>query len=169
MKISLLEFIEGKEKRVEIEKNFDEDFNINNLKFINTISILLQLYKVDDDISGSIKIKYEYTEECSRCLKKYKNVIEKEEDLFISSERISLEDKDADVFYIQLKNGYIEIDDVVEEIFHINRPIKPLCDENCKGLCPECGTNLNDEKCDCDTEEIDPRMEQLKDLLDEEV
>jgi len=169
MKISLLEFIEGKEKRVEIEKNFDEDFNINNLKFINTISILLQLYKVDDDISGSIKIKYEYTEECSRCLKKYKNIIEKEENMFISSEKISSENKDADVFYIQLKNGYIEIDDVVEEIFHINRPIKPLCDENCKGLCPECGTNLNDEKCDCDTEEIDPRMEQLKDLLDEEV
>jgi len=169
MKISLLEFIEGKEKRVEIEKNFDEDFNINNLKFINTISILLQLYKVDDDISGSIKIKYEYTEECSRCLKKYKNIIEKEENMFISSEKISSENKDADVFYIQLQNGYIEIDDVVEEIFHINRPIKPLCDENCKGLCPECGTNLNDEKCDCDTEEIDPRMEQLKDLLDEEV
>jgi uncharacterized protein len=169
MKISLLEFIEGKEKKVEIEKNLDEDFKINNLNFINPISVLLQLYKVDKDISGSIKVKYKYTEECSRCLKKYKNIIEKKEDLFISSEKISSEDKDADVFYIQLQNGYIEIDDVVEEIFHINRPLKPLCEENCKGLCPECGTNLNDEKCDCDTEEIDPRMEQLKDLLDEEV
>jgi len=169
MKISLLEFIKGKDKKIEIKENLDKDYNINDIDFVTPISVSLQLYKVGDDLSGSIRVKYEYTEECSRCLKKYKKTIEKEEDLFISSEKIALEDKDSDIFYIQLENDQIEIDDVVEEIFNINRPLKPLCDENCEGLCPECGTNLNDEKCNCDTDEIDPRMEQLKELLDEEV
>ena len=169
MKISLLELIEGKDKKIEIKKNLDKDFTIDDIDFINPITILLQLYKVDDDISGSIKIKYEYTEECSRCLKKYKNIIEKEEDVFITSEDIDPKDKDTDMFYIQLDNGQIDIDVVIKEIFIINRPLKPLCDEKCKGLCPECGANLNDESCNCDTKEVDPRMEQLKDLLDKEV
>ena len=42
---------------------------------------------------------------------------------------------------------------------------KFLCSESCKGLCVVCGTNLNVSECDCDTEEIDPRLEMFKKLL----
>ena len=54
----------------------------------------------------------------------------------------------------------------VEECLFINEPFKVLCDEDCKGLCPSCGANLNQEQCSCgDDTDIDPRMEALKELL----
>lgn len=54
----------------------------------------------------------------------------------------------------------------VEECLFINEPFKVLCDENCKGLCPNCGANLNHETCSCSADaEIDPRLEALKKLL----
>ncbi len=43
--------------------------------------------------------------------------------------------------------------------------MKPLCDENCKGICPNCGADLNAGTCRCDKQEIDPRLEVLKKLL----
>jgi uncharacterized protein len=41
-------------------------------------------------------------------------------------------------------------------------PLNPLCREDCKGLCPQCGTNLNTETCDCAQEWEDPRLAALK-------
>jgi len=43
-------------------------------------------------------------------------------------------------------------------------PIKVLCKAECKGICPECGKNLNQESCACDNEKLDPRMAALRDL-----
>jgi uncharacterized protein len=42
--------------------------------------------------------------------------------------------------------------------------MKPLCTTACKGLCPQCGTNLNTGRCDCTAKWIDPRLEALKNL-----
>ena len=44
-------------------------------------------------------------------------------------------------------------------------PIKPLCSKDCKGLCPKCGTDLNESKCDCAARpRIDPRLAGLKEF-----
>jgi uncharacterized protein len=43
-------------------------------------------------------------------------------------------------------------------------PTKRLCSEDCKGLCPYCGKDLNEGRCDCEVDEIDPRFEVLKKL-----
>ena len=50
-------------------------------------------------------------------------------------------------------------------------PMKVVCSDDCKGLCPVCGQNLNVKDCGCDTTYIDPRFESLRSLLkfDEEV
>ncbi len=54
----------------------------------------------------------------------------------------------------------------IEDCLFINEPTKVLCSEDCKGLCANCGANLNHETCSCDDEApIDPRMEALKSLL----
>ncbi|MDD2499121.1 MAG: DUF177 domain-containing protein, partial [Desulfitobacteriaceae bacterium] len=46
-------------------------------------------------------------------------------------------------------------------------PMKVLCREDCKGLCPVCGTNLNIKECRCERESIDPRLAALKNLLND--
>ncbi|MDE6735845.1 MAG: DUF177 domain-containing protein [Desulfovibrio sp.] len=50
------------------------------------------------------------------------------------------------------------------EQFMLSLPVAPLCKEECKGLCPVCGANLNEGECGCEREHDDPRMAPLRDL-----
>lgn len=56
---------------------------------------------------------------------------------------------------------------LLREIY-LELPMKPLCLNDCRGLCPVCGVNLNKNSCSCDRDNIDPRWEKLKNLLDKE-
>ena len=53
----------------------------------------------------------------------------------------------------------------MREQFYLALPMKPLCREDCKGLCPQCGTNLNTGTCECRPEWEDPRLAALKALI----
>lgn len=60
--------------------------------------------------------------------------------------------------------------DLTEELYQfliINIPIKVVCDTNCQGLCPFCGSSKNEEECTCTEKEVDPRWDQLRKLLDQ--
>lgn len=52
-----------------------------------------------------------------------------------------------------------------EQAIFLVKPMKTLCKENCRGLCPQCGTNLNEKECSCDQSPIDPRLAVLADLM----
>jgi uncharacterized protein len=52
----------------------------------------------------------------------------------------------------------------MREQFYLALPMKPLCVDACKGLCPVCGRNLNRETCDCKSDWEDPRMAALRQL-----
>jgi uncharacterized protein len=52
----------------------------------------------------------------------------------------------------------------MQEQFYLSLPMKPLCSEDCKGLCPVCGTNLNRDTCNCRRDWDDPRFAALKNL-----
>ncbi len=54
---------------------------------------------------------------------------------------------------------------LVRELALLALPMQPLCREDCQGLCPECGQNLNEATCDCEIDDIDPRLAALKALL----
>ena len=66
--------------------------------------------------------------------------------------------------YIVLPDLVLDLDALAEEDVVLNLPSKVLCKEDCKGLCPQCGKNLNDGPCDC-KEPVDPRLAGLLDLL----
>ncbi len=59
----------------------------------------------------------------------------------------------------------IDLSDVLRQYLLTDEPLKTLCCRDCLGLCPECGANLNAEKCKCDTRAIDPRWGALADLF----
>jgi uncharacterized protein len=61
----------------------------------------------------------------------------------------------------------IDLGDLVREQLYLALPMKPLCSDSCRGLCPQCGTNLNRGTCDCRSEWQDPRFEKLKALKKE--
>ena len=57
--------------------------------------------------------------------------------------------------------GKIGLEEIAEEQLYLNLPLKPICRESCKGLCPTCGTNRNLGACTCATEDVDPRLAPL--------
>jgi uncharacterized protein len=58
----------------------------------------------------------------------------------------------------------LDVDEIVKEQILLAVPTRMLCREDCKGICPQCGTNRNTGECNCETKEIDPRWAALKDL-----
>lgn len=62
--------------------------------------------------------------------------------------------------------GYnLDVDTLVYNEILIGFPLKLLCDEGCKGICKNCGANLNEKTCDCDNTEYDPRMSVIRDIF----
>ncbi len=70
------------------------------------------------------------------------------------------------VVYLIEENNRLKLDiaGILWEQFVISQPFKYLCSEDCKGLCPVCGKNLNFGECDCQKESLDPRMEIFRKL-----
>jgi uncharacterized protein len=70
-----------------------------------------------------------------------------------------------DVPYAVGDDGWLDLAPLLREGAWVAIPMKPLCHADCKGLCPQCGANLNLESCTCESAGIDPRLALLKDLL----
>jgi uncharacterized protein len=71
---------------------------------------------------------------------------------------------DAEIGYYEGEG--LQLEDALREQVLLALPIKTICREDCKGLCPHCGSNLNNETCSCATSVEDPRWTALKDLRD---
>ena len=77
-----------------------------------------------------------------------------------------LESGDENDDYILVPTGMIDMDELVMTDVTLEIPFQLLCREDCKGLCPVCGSDLNVKTCNCNQKQIDPRLEKLKMLLD---
>ncbi len=114
-------------------------------------------------IEGSTNISLKLF--CSRCLKEITypmNIeISKEVDFNLTEEERT-EGLDETNYII----GYnLDVDILIYDEILIGFPMKLLCSEDCKGICKNCGTNLNEKTCGCDTFDYDPRMSVIRDIF----
>ena len=108
---------------------------------------------------------------CSRCVEEfeYSSVFTMEEESFPTIDPATgrkadrLEGDEGDIYLDD--QHVLDMSEVVRQYVLTGVPIKPLCREECPGLCPECGTNLNEEKCRCIAVPMDPRWGSLAELL----
>jgi len=103
---------------------------------------------------------------CSRCLESFDVPVSVSVDLMYLPHRVNggdgeLEISDEDLSTAFYRDDEINLGLMIREQFQLSVPMKPLCRENCRGLCPMCGINLNSERCACDTSWRDPRLEAL--------
>jgi uncharacterized protein len=117
---------------------------------------------------GTVSTVLELT--CSRCVEPFALPLHAAFDLRYSphaetgsAEREIEEDDLTEAFY---RDDVIDLGQLMEEQFYLALPMKPLCRADCKGLCPNCGTNLNVAACDCQVRWEDPRLAVLKALID---
>jgi DUF177 domain-containing protein len=111
--------------------------------------------------------------ECGRCLDVLEVPVDArfelryvpQPDTATEGEREISDDDLTTSFY---REGTLDVIDMLREQFQLALPMKPLCAESCRGLCPECGANLNRSDCGCKPKWVDPRLAPLQELLNRE-
>lgn len=109
----------------------------------------------------SVKTVFDYTTRCDRC---FEEIVKHMHFTFKHRLAVELIDDENDD-YIETPDYNLELDQLVESDIILNLPGKMLCKDDCRGLCPQCGQNLNSEQCRCSGIETDPRLEILNQLL----
>jgi len=121
----------------------------------------------DIRVTGGLRTRLEMA--CARCLDPISHDVTREFDLLYrpqgsdaGREEMSVTAAEAEVGYYQGEGVLLE--DVLREQVLLAAPLKAICREDCRGLCPHCGRNLNLEQCTCAEPIEDPRWEALKGL-----
>ena len=119
-------------------------------------------------VTGRLETDIELT--CSRCLSLFRQpvTLEIEEEYFptidiLTGTAVSVPEDDPGAFTID-QNNIIDLTEAIRQYALLAIPMKPLCREDCAGLCPTCGTNLNVKSCSCPPV-VDPRLEKLRGLV----
>ena len=119
----------------------------------NTAGVLMMKGDLTTTIHGT----------CDRCASPFDREIHFPINVVLVTELASEENEDERVF--PMEGDSADLDDIVRTVFVLNLDSKLLCREDCAGLCPQCGKNLNDGPCNC-RKELDPRFAALKQLLE---
>ena len=138
-------------------------------RIVEPVSLAFDIFKDKETfrLVGDVKSVLELP--CSRCLESFRWPVDGQFDLRYQphshntgdDEREIEEDDLTTAFY---ENDEIDLGQLMREQFYLSLPMKPLCSDDCKGLCPRCGKNLNRETCDCKRDWDDPRLAALREL-----
>ncbi|MGD1076040.1 MAG: DUF177 domain-containing protein [Thermodesulfovibrionales bacterium] len=155
-----------------LEIEFEETVEVGPVKLLSPVKASLHIDKVSAEVlvQGTMQTLLEL--QCSRCLKPFS----KETDLDVNvvyhpleelkgEERHEIKDDELDTGFYQ--GDELDIQELVREQIILNIPLKPLCSESCKGICPKCGSDLSTDTCTCEQRDPDPRLAVLKKLLNE--
>jgi len=138
----------------EIFQAVDELETLGELK----AELLFSRYNGDVYVTGTARAAFRL--ECGRCLKDYDFTLS----LDIKSAFISAEKAVGDDEVYTYENYEIDVSGFLREQFLLNLPLKQVCNEDCRGLCPGCGKNLNEGDCHCPKKDADSRLAVLKKL-----
>ena len=114
------------------------------------------------NIFGKLKAQIEY--ECNRCLKIIPYTSDTYVDITLCEKYKVCEKQDRDIIFLEKDHDYFNLDSMIADMIELSKPFHPLCDKNCKGLCPKCGQDLNCKVCGCKIEASNNPFEKLKTL-----
>jgi uncharacterized protein len=134
---------------------------------------LIEEHRGPRQVVEDIRVQAEYAGRvrvpCARCLEPVEHALGGKFDLIFRPQGIedgpddhSISTSETEIGYYQ-KSGLV-LEDVVREQVLLSLPARTLCRQDCKGLCPRCGQNLNSGACACETAPADPRWSALSDL-----
>lgn len=140
------------------------------------LQVEVEAYRAEGRIIAAISVSGSVTVSCSRCLGpagvaiegelRYLFSLDKEEDK--KAEPDYETDGEEELMILDSWEDEIDLGPLVWEVMITLLPTAPLCSEECRGLCPKCGADLNTSSCTCTDEEGDPRFEVLKSLVQKE-
>lgn len=153
-------------------------FSAEDFTLADDVALVGRIEPVEPPKDGSFRmhglLRTRVSVECVRCLLPASCSVEEPLDLVYvpssenvargSEEEQALDDQELSVSYYS--DERIDLVQLIREQITLALPMKPLCRNDCRGLCPECGADWNTIECSCEQETIDPRMAKLKALLE---
>jgi uncharacterized protein len=142
-------------------------------EFVSPVAIELHLMPMPDFIRVQGRIEITVRQACVRCLESFKNRIKSGFTLNYSKEipadlhhndKAGIELTAQQIGMIFYAGDEIDFADALQEQVVLALPYQPICREDCKGLCPQCGQDLNQKVCKCGNEAADGPFAALKDL-----
>lgn len=164
MKVQISDIVSGKDRNKKIEYKFEIpqfEFEGDTIKPISSCSVVGKISADNDILILTAEVKVDLEMICSRCLDTFIYPI----DIDIE-ERFTTNSKSEDEEAVVVFDDVLDITEVVETSIISTLPIKRVCKDDCKGLCQECGCNLNFNTCSCNKEDVDIRFEALKGFFD---
>jgi uncharacterized protein len=174
-----VEQIKEKEFSHEFEENpqvfpiIAEMVKTRQCEFLKPLNIRLKAFRVRElfEVQGTLRTSIRLP--CSRCLKDFDTPLASDFELTYTKEMPGLMDifdeeeielKVEEIGMIYFKGEEINLQQGIQEQVVMAFPLQPLCDENCKGLCPRCGSDLNQGDCGCKREPGANKFAVLKNL-----
>ena len=160
------------ESRVHLERTYSPSAFEATDEFIvgKPVELVCEVEKIRDwyQLAGHLSTRLRV--QCCRCGEGGDTELDVALDLRYVSEALSTGTNDAEIdnedltvaFY---RDDQIDLRQLISEQFYLGLPMKPLCQEDCRGLCAACGKNLNFADCGCSVEWRDPRLAALDGLL----
>ena len=140
-------------------------------RIVAPVVLEFEIHKDKDKfrLVGRVQTRLELA--CSRCVEPFGLAVDAPFDIrYLPASDVStepereVEDEDLETSFY--RNDQIDLNELMREQFYLTLPMKPLCREECRGLCTRCGTNLNTGTCDCAPVWEDSRLAALKGLMD---
>ena len=126
----------------------------------------LTLSRSRSGLSLRLRVAGELTGPCWRCLEEARVPIAIDAREFVAADRAPDAPFDEDLDSAYVEDDHVDVALWVRDAFAEAVPPMILCRDDCAGLCPTCGTDLNRARCDCATESADPRWGPLRDIAD---
>ncbi len=167
MLIRLSKFLSSEQISLKINENFviDDEVFLSKTHLHKNIVFSGEVFKVDESVVMNGKIEYTLAGECARCLKPFDKTIETNFEAVLLQQLDETVEDESDEIRLKITDGCVDLEEIIKQMIYLSLPMKSLCKEDCKGICPNCGVNLNYEECKCENNLTDPRFDKLKDLL----
>ena len=164
MEVQFLDLLvkDGRKKAVDFSLNLEPiKFDGELIKAIKPVKVEGQLVSRSGFLDLEATIKTELELNCSRCLDTFIYPIDIDiEERFTNNKELH---ENEEIIFVD--SDSFDIANVVENVIISTLPIKRLCTDSCKGLCYQCGKNLNEGACHCETNDVDLRLAKLQELF----
>ena len=133
------------------------------MRISSDYEIRLDISKVLNEIHVQGDVSFSIVSPCSRCLDLVESNLNSEINLTLLPHRSEI-DGDEIEDYESYDGNEIDLSGYLREIIAMSLPVRILCVEQCRGLCQNCGVNLNSTTCSCEDAWVDPKLAVLRNL-----
>jgi len=147
-----------------------DDLNLNEIQVAGEkLACIISVKRAENGYRVYGKLNTRITQSCDRCLSNFIKDFESTINILLSADETLISDKNIDVVRFKDSEQFVDLTSIIRDLTLLSEPFQRLCDKDCKGLCFNCGNNININKCNCHLSSSDSPWDSLKNLKNKKV